>query len=66
MSDFSLKASVRHDLGKGASRRLRRANQEVPAVVYGGEKDAQSISVEKTAFYKAIEDELLLGHHASD
>ncbi|HEB05782.1 MAG TPA: 50S ribosomal protein L25/general stress protein Ctc, partial [Halomonas sp.] len=57
MSDFILKASVRNDLGKGASRRLRRANQLVPAVVYGGEKGAQSISVEKTAFYKAIEDE---------
>ncbi|WP_394424284.1 50S ribosomal protein L25/general stress protein Ctc [Vreelandella stevensii] len=57
MSDFILKASVRNDLGKGASRRLRRANQFVPAVVYGGEKGAQSISVEKTAFYKAIEDE---------
>jgi large subunit ribosomal protein L25 len=57
MSDFILKATVRNDLGKGASRRLRRANQQVPAVVYGGKKDAQSISVEKTAFYKAIEDE---------
>ncbi|MBE0464557.1 MAG: 50S ribosomal protein L25/general stress protein Ctc [Halomonadaceae bacterium] len=57
MSDFILKATVRNDLGKGASRRLRRANQEVPAVIYGGEKGAQSISVEKTAFYKAIEDE---------
>ncbi|SDO01867.1 50S ribosomal protein L25/general stress protein Ctc [Vreelandella arcis] len=57
MSDFSLKASVRNDLGKGASRRLRRANEQVPAVVYGGDKDAQSIAVEKTAFYKAIEDE---------
>ncbi|PCF95239.1 50S ribosomal protein L25/general stress protein Ctc [Vreelandella nigrificans] len=57
MSDFILKASVRNDLGKGASRRLRRANQQVPAVVYGGTKGAQSISVEKTAFYKAIEDE---------
>ncbi|RUR36043.1 50S ribosomal protein L25/general stress protein Ctc [Vreelandella populi] len=57
MSDFILKASVRNDLGKGASRRLRRANQQVPAVVYGGEKGALSISVEKTAFYKAIEDE---------
>jgi large subunit ribosomal protein L25 len=56
MSDYILKASVRNDLGKGASRRLRRANQQVPAVVYGGEKGAQSISVEKTAFYKAIED----------
>ncbi|WP_075879765.1 50S ribosomal protein L25/general stress protein Ctc [Vreelandella massiliensis] len=57
MSDFILNATVRHDLGKGASRRLRRANQQVPAVVYGGEKAPQSISVEKTAFYKAIEDE---------
>ena len=57
MSDFILKASVRNDLGKGASRRLRRANQQVPAVVYGGEKGAQSISVEKTAFYEGIEDE---------
>ena len=55
--EFALNAEVRSDLGKGASRRLRRANQQVPAVVYGGEKDAQSISVEKTAFYKAIEDE---------
>ncbi|MGM0521910.1 MAG: 50S ribosomal protein L25/general stress protein Ctc [Pseudomonadota bacterium] len=57
MSDFILNATVRNDLGKGASRRLRRANQQVPAVIYGGEKAPQSISVEKTAFYKAIEDE---------
>ncbi len=57
MSDFTLKADVRNDLGKGASRRLRRANQQVPAVIYGGEKAPQSIAVEKTAFYKAIEDE---------
>ncbi|HSH48290.1 MAG TPA: 50S ribosomal protein L25/general stress protein Ctc [Halomonas sp.] len=58
MSDFTLKASIRHDLGKGASRRLRRANQEVPAIVYGGEKAPQPITVEKTGFYKAIEDEV--------
>jgi len=57
MSDFTLKADIRHDLGKGASRRLRRANQQVPAVVYGGTQEPQSVSVEKTAFYKAIEDE---------
>ncbi|WP_111414624.1 50S ribosomal protein L25/general stress protein Ctc [Billgrantia lactosivorans] len=57
MSDFTLNASVRNDLGKGASRRLRRANLEVPAIVYGGEKAPQPISLEKSAFYKAIEDE---------
>ncbi|GEK48371.1 50S ribosomal protein L25/general stress protein Ctc [Halomonas pacifica] len=57
MSEFTLTASVRNDLGKGASRRLRRANLEVPAIIYGGEKAPQPISVEKSAFYKAIEDE---------
>lgn len=57
MSDFMLNATVRHDQGKGASRRLRRANQQIPAVIYGGSKLPQSIAVEKTAFYKAIEDE---------
>ncbi|GHE22451.1 50S ribosomal protein L25/general stress protein Ctc [Halomonas urumqiensis] len=57
MSDFTLKASVRNDLGKGASRRLRRENLQVPAIVYGGENTPQPVSVEKSAFYKAIEDE---------
>ncbi|QOR39451.1 50S ribosomal protein L25/general stress protein Ctc [Billgrantia diversa] len=57
MSDFTLNASVRNDLGKGASRRLRRANLEVPAIIYGGEKAPQPIALEKSAFYKAIEDE---------
>jgi large subunit ribosomal protein L25 len=57
MSDFTLNASVRHDLGKGASRRLRRANEQVPAIVYGGEQAPQPIAVEKTSFYKAIEEE---------
>ncbi|MFP4262854.1 MAG: 50S ribosomal protein L25/general stress protein Ctc [Halomonas sp.] len=57
MSDFTLNASVRNDLGKGASRRLRRANEQVPAIIYGGEKAPQPVSVEKSAFYKAIEQE---------
>ncbi|MEQ5801669.1 50S ribosomal protein L25/general stress protein Ctc [Halomonas sp. H10-9-1] len=58
MSDFTINASARNDLGKGASRRLRRANERVPAIVYGGEKEPQPISVEKAAFYKAIEEEV--------
>jgi large subunit ribosomal protein L25 len=57
MSDFTLNASVRNDLGKGASRRLRRANEQVPAIIYGGEQAPQPISVEKTSFYKALESE---------
>ncbi|HSP57493.1 MAG TPA: 50S ribosomal protein L25/general stress protein Ctc [Halomonas sp.] len=57
MSDFILNATVRNDLGKGASRRLRRANEQVPAIIYGGEQAPEAISVEKTGFYKAIEEE---------
>src|SRR5690606_26934713 len=57
MSDYNLTASVRNDLGKGASRRLRRANQQVPAIIYGGTEAPLSIAVDKSAFYKALEDE---------
>ncbi|WP_136249169.1 50S ribosomal protein L25/general stress protein Ctc [Halomonas borealis] len=57
MSDYTLTANARNDLGKGASRRLRRANEQVPAIIYGGEQAPQPISVDKTAFYKALEDE---------
>ncbi|WP_136067049.1 50S ribosomal protein L25/general stress protein Ctc [Modicisalibacter radicis] len=57
MSDYQLTANVRHDLGKGASRRLRRENQQVAAIIYGGEKAPQPITIDKPAFYKAIEEE---------
>ncbi len=39
-------ATKRDDMGKGASRRLRHANK-LPAVVYGGGKDAVSITLEQ-------------------
>ena len=35
-NDFQLDVTVRNDTGKGASRRLRRLADEVPAIVYGG------------------------------
>lgn len=45
MVDFILNAQVRSDLGKGASRRLRRNAGLVPAVVYGGDKEPQSVTL---------------------
>ncbi len=45
MSDFTLNAEVRSDLGKGASRRLRRNAGNVPAVIYGGDKAPTSITL---------------------
>nr|WP_298410179.1 50S ribosomal protein L25/general stress protein Ctc [uncultured Halomonas sp.] len=57
MSNFKLNVKIRDDLGKGASRRLRREDQYIPAIVYGGDKAPRPIAVEKSAFYKAAEDE---------
>ena len=39
---FELEAQLRHDKGKGASRRLRRAEQ-VPAILYGAGKDSVAL-----------------------
>jgi len=43
-TQHEIKATVRADAGKGASRRLRRTGQ-VPAVVYGGHAEPSSIEI---------------------
>ncbi|MHA6494046.1 50S ribosomal protein L25/general stress protein Ctc [Pseudomonas borbori] len=62
MTDFSLNAEVRSDLGKGASRRLRRNVAMVPAVIYGGEKAPQSISLLAKELAKLLENEAAFSH----
>ena len=62
MTDFALNAEVRSDLGKGASRRLRRNVAMVPAVIYGGEKAPQSISLLAKDFAKLLENEAAYSH----
>ncbi|MCK7598348.1 50S ribosomal protein L25/general stress protein Ctc [Microbulbifer sp. CAU 1566] len=57
MSEFKLNASVRSDEGKGASRRLRRLEAKVPAIIYGGEVEPQSISLLQKDMFKALENE---------
>jgi len=43
---FELEAFSRDDQGKGASRRLRRVERKIPAIVYGGEgKNPQAITL---------------------
>jgi len=64
MSDtFVVEAELRSDEGKGASRRLRRLEAKVPAIIYGGDSAPVSLSLirkdlekhlEKEAFYSAI------------
>ena len=62
MVDFSLNANARNDLGKGASRRLRRNADLVPAIVYGGDKAPQNIALEPRELKKALENEAFYSH----
>jgi large subunit ribosomal protein L25 len=63
MSDqFELHAEVREDLGKGASRRLRRLADQVPAIIYGGDKDPQPLTLVRKDLEKALENEAFYSH----
>jgi large subunit ribosomal protein L25 len=55
--EIELICSVREDLGKGASRRLRRINDSIPAILYGGKKDPLSLTIAHKDIAKATESE---------
>jgi large subunit ribosomal protein L25 len=58
MSDqFELSAELREDKGKGASRRLRRHADQIPAIIYGGDKDPQPLTMIRKDLEKALENE---------
>lgn len=58
---YTLDAEVRADLGTSASRRLRKENK-VPAILYGADKEAQSLSFEHKTVIKAQENEGFYTH----
>jgi len=49
-------AEFREDVGKGASRRLRRKGQ-VPAIIYGGHREPVALTLQQTALMHAAESE---------
>jgi len=61
MSIFELEAESRSDMGKGASRRLRR-DGKVPAIVYGGGEDPQSITLVHSEILKRLDHEAFYSH----
>jgi large subunit ribosomal protein L25 len=59
---YELNAEPRSDVGKGASRRLRRLSDLVPAVIYGGDSEAQAISLKHKDIHRALENEAFYSH----
>jgi len=60
-SDFTLEAQTRQDVGKGASRRLRR-EKKVPAVLYGGKKDSLSLTLSHDELWRKLQSEAFFSH----
>ncbi len=61
MEQFEIIAEPREDMGKGASRRLRREGK-VPGVVYGAQKDANSIMMSQNEIMHHLENEAFYSH----
>lgn len=59
--DFELNAEIRSDLGKGASRRLRHLNR-VPAIIYGGGKDPQNLTIAHNELVQQLDQEAFYSH----
>ena len=58
---FVIEAEPRADLGKGASRRLRREGK-VPAVIYGAGQDPVSLSLQHNELLHQLENEAFYSH----
>jgi large subunit ribosomal protein L25 len=58
---FELSAEPRTDTGKGASRRLRRAGK-VPAILYGGDREPESLSLLHNQLLRNLEHEAFYSH----
>jgi large subunit ribosomal protein L25 len=55
-TSFELAAEFRDAEGKGASRRLRRANK-VPAILYGGHREPRALALDHTKLMLMLENE---------
>jgi large subunit ribosomal protein L25 len=59
---FELEAQVRENYGKAHSRRMRRLDNTVPAVIYGAGKDHVSITLLGNKVRKALQNEAFYSH----
>ncbi len=61
MDQYELTAEPRTNVGKGASRRLRRTGK-VPGILYGTEKEAQNIQLDHNDLMHRLENEAFYSH----
>lgn len=54
MTEITFNANLRENAGKGAARACRREGR-IPAVIYGGKKDAVNISLHPVELEKALD-----------
>lgn len=59
---FELNAHAREVFGSGASRRLRRLENRVPAILYGASEPPLPISLEHNQILRALENEAFYSH----
>lgn len=60
--NYELIAETRLLNGKASSRRLRRLESKVPAIIYGGKKHPIMISIDHNSFVHALENEGFYSH----
>ena len=61
-SEFELNIELRTDHGKGASRRLRRLENKIPAIIYGSGKEPVSVSLIAKDLDKSLQNEAFYNH----
>ncbi len=59
---FELQAELRQDQGKGASRRLRRTQDKIPAIIYGGGEAPAAITLDHKKVMHALENKAFYSH----
>ncbi len=57
---IELNASLRTELGTGASRRLRQPGEKLPGIIYGGEDAPQPVTLSANELAKAMQQETFL------
>ncbi len=59
---FELDAEIRLERGKGASRRLRRLQGKIPAIIYGGNQPPVALTLEHKKVQHALENKAFYSH----